>query len=250
MISLEYTAGMTVGDALRLSRIERSSPSSPRGRSRSASTARSLPRPGCFGQATGSRSIVSSSMIRARPAGDAPRSSPACAGRASPGRAAAPRAQAAARPCRRRRASVGFAISSSVRSTSGRPVSIPRFGSGESSRSTRETLSSSKYTTKCARSRFAITPALERVDVIPALRREGIRDHRRAEQVADLAARHAAGDLVHVGGFQIVALLDVRPVHAASHGGRDQQQGGDSGAREFVARILAIHLSGVAGVGR
>ena len=97
-----------------------------------------------------------------------------------------------------------------------------------------------------------LAAALQGVDVVPALRVERIGQHRRAEQVADLAAGHADGHLVDVLDLEQVALLDVRPVDAASRAQRGaQQQGQERGRRAAVAVMLGwLMLSGVTGPGR
>ena len=64
------------------------------------------------------------------------------------------------------------------------------------------------------------------------LRVERIGQHRRAEQVTDLAAGHPDGRLVDVFGLEQVALLDVRPVDAAA---RAQQGRGKQGSEEYGA---------------
>ena len=124
---------------------------------------------------------------------------------------------------------------------------------GRSSFSTLLTLSPSKYTTKCARSDLRIAAARQRVDVIPALRIERVGDHRRAEQVAHLAARHAGRDLVDVCRLEQVALLDVRSVDAtaraeAAPSASSEEQNERACGLPFMSD--GFMLSGVTGTGR
>ena len=96
-----------------------------------------------------------------------------------------------------------------------------------------------------------LAAAAQGIDVVPALRIERIRQHRRAEQVPDLAAGHARLDLLHVVNLQQVALLDVRAVDATAgareRGEEQAQEEGSAGRRDHAGWLL---LSGVAGPGR
>ena len=73
--------------------------------------------------------------------------------------------------------------------------------------------------------RRAEPASLEVVQVVPAIVVERIRHHRRAEQVADLAARHADLELLHQPVLEEISLLDVHAIDATGGaGGGDREQ--------------------------